>query len=437
MQAEPHLSRRPANFHPLTPADFLARAVAVHPDRPAIAWNDRRWTYRQFGGIAARLAAWPGRQESGAGDVVSFMCSNRPEMLAAHYAVPSIGAVLNSINTRLDADTVAYILDHSGSRIVVADPGSIDIARQAGRVAGVRVVLLAESEDSGEDRLDLLAGDPGEDRFEISGVADEWQPICLNYTSGTTGRPKGVVYHHRGAYLNALGNVMALGFDRDTVYLWTLPMFHCNGWCHTWAVTAAGGLHVCLDRIDPDLVFGALKTHAVTHFSCAPVVLYMLLNHPRRPAGALEKARHGGDRRRIANQHLDRTARCAGRRPGPSLRPHRILRSGDAVRTARPPGDGERWRKGRVPGTPGRAAYHGEPSQGCRRARNAGGGRRQDHGRDPAFRQHTDGRLLSRRGGERERLLGRLVSHRRSRHRAPGRRHRDQGPVEGHHHFGR
>lgn len=289
MQVEPHLSRRPANFHPLTPADFLARAVAVHPDRPAVAWNDRCWTYRQFGGIAARLAAWLGGQEIGAGDVVSFMCSNRPEMLAAHYAVPAVGAVLNSINTRLDADTVAYILDHSGSRIVVADPGSIDVARRAAQLAGVRAVLLAESEGADGDRLDLLAGDPGGDRFEISGVADEWQPICLNYTSGTTGRPKGVVYHHRGAYLNALGNVMALGFDRDTVYLWTLPMFHCNGWCHTWAVTAAGGLHVCLDRIDPDLVFGALKTHAVTHFSCAPVVLYMLLNHPRRPAGALEK----------------------------------------------------------------------------------------------------------------------------------------------------
>ncbi len=286
-RAEPHLARREANFQPLTPADFLVRAAAVHPERPAVAWEDRSWSYRQFAGMAARLAAWLRERGVEAGDTVSVMCANRPEMLAAHYAAPAIGAVLNSINIRLDVDTVAYILDHSGSRLLVADPASFETARRAAAQAGVPVVLLSDSGDA--DCLDLLSEDFGDERFDVTGVNDEWQPICVNYTSGTTGRPKGVVYHHRGAYLNALGNVLSLGLGRGSVYLWTLPMFHCNGWCHTWAVTAAGGLHVCLDRIDPVLIHAALRRHGVTHFSCAPVVLYMLLNHPERPDRPLER----------------------------------------------------------------------------------------------------------------------------------------------------
>ncbi len=282
MRSEPHLAPRPANFRPLTPADFLVRAVEAHGGRTAVIWHDRRWTYRAFAAMAARLSAWLEGEGVGHGDVVSFMCVNRPEMLAAHYAVPAIGAVLNSINTRLDTDTVAYILGHSESRVLVADASCIAVARDAGRRAGIRVVLLADGPGGEGDTLDILTetGQPAD--FAVTGVTDEWQPLCINYTSGTTGRPKGVVYHHRGAYLNALGNVAALGFSRASVYLWTLPMFHCNGWCHTWAVTAAGGVHVCLDKVDPGLIFQAIEEHRVTHLACAPVVLYMLLNHPDR-----------------------------------------------------------------------------------------------------------------------------------------------------------
>ncbi|MGO4835572.1 AMP-binding protein, partial [Rhizobiaceae sp. 2RAB30] len=237
-------------------------------------WRDRSWTYRGFAGIAARLSAWLGSVGIGRGDDVSFMCANRPEKLAAHYGVPAVGAVLNRINTRLDAEAVSYILRHSESRVLVADSGCFAVANEAGRRAGVSVVLLSDHDRDQDGGLGLLAQTAGED-FSVTGVEDEWQPLCVNYTSGTTGNPKGVVYHHRGAYLNALGNVAALGFNARTVYLWTLPMFHCNGWCHTWAVTAAGGVHVCLEKVDPGLIFHAIEEHGVTHLACAPVVLYM------------------------------------------------------------------------------------------------------------------------------------------------------------------
>jgi len=281
MRIEPYLAPRAANFRPLSPADLLVRAVESHGARTAVIWRDRKWTYAQFGALAARFVRWLQTNEVAAGEVVSVMSVNRPEMLAAHYAIPAVGAVLNTINTRLDPETVAYILEHAESRIILADPTCAAVAGEAARRAGVQLVVL--SADAGPDALDLLAEDGEGGVFAVTGVADEWQPLCVNYTSGTTGRPKGVVYHHRGGYLNALGNVTALGFTRHTVYLWTLPMFHCNGWCHTWAVTAAGGTHVCLERIDPAAIFAAIEAHGVTHFACAPVVLYMLLNHPGRP----------------------------------------------------------------------------------------------------------------------------------------------------------
>ncbi len=256
-------------------------------------WRERSWTYTEFAGIVRRMGAFLTEQGVRPGDVVSVVALNRPEMLAAHYAVPMVGAVLNTINTRLDADTVAYILGHSESILVISDAACLPAAATAASTAGVPLFLLDEVEaDRGgsASRLNLLdGGDDFSGAFDWRGcVTDEWQPICLNYTSGTTGKPKGVVYHHRGAYLNALGNVLSLGLTQRSVYLWTLPMFHCNGWCHSWAVTAAGGLHVCLERIDPALIFEAIEQHRVTHLSCAPVVLYMMINHPghnRRDAG--------------------------------------------------------------------------------------------------------------------------------------------------------
>ncbi|MEQ8448649.1 MAG: AMP-binding protein [Nitratireductor sp.] len=276
MRNEPHLARRAANFQPLSPVAFLDRALAVYPDKPAVIWHERTWTYAGFAHIVSRMATFLKARGVKAGDVVSVMAANRPEMLAAHYAVPMLGAVLNTINTRLDVAGVAYILNHAESRVLIADPPCAQLACKAAAEAGVAFVEL-EAEEG-----DFLGGDaePLGDIFDS--VSDEWQPLCVNYTSGTTGNPKGVVYHHRGAYLNAIGNVLALRLNDRSVYLWTLPMFHCNGWCHTWAVTAAGGVHVCLDRVDPADIFRALGEHGVTHMACAPVVLYMLLNHPAR-----------------------------------------------------------------------------------------------------------------------------------------------------------
>ena len=283
MRREKQLAPRHANFRPLTPLDFLERSVSVYPDRPAVIWHDRRYSYREFGDLVGRFAAMLRRKGIATGDTVSIMAPNRPEMLASHYAVPMVGAVLNTINTRLDADTVAYILKHSESRILIVDPSCANVARQAAADLDVVLVHLDEAGGTvGGQSFGTLTEQEVPDPLISSAVTDEWQPICLNYTSGTTGRTKGVVYHHRGAYLNALGNVLSLGLTASSVYLWTLPMFHCNGWCHTWAVTAAGGTHVCLDRVEPSPIFRAIEAHGVTHLSCAPVVLYMLLNHTDR-----------------------------------------------------------------------------------------------------------------------------------------------------------
>ena len=254
----------------------------MNPELTAVVWNDRRWSYRQLSAMAERFRRRLVAEGVGPGDVVSVISANRPEMLAAHYAIPALGAVLNAINTRLDPDTVVYILSHAESRLLIADPASIDVARAAGARTGTRIIPLANF-DNKEPPLDLLTAGNEDARLQVTAISDEWQPICLNYTSGTTGHPKGVVYTHRGAYLNALGNVLALGLNRASVYLWTLPMFHCSGWCHTWAVTAAAATHVCLERPDPALIFQAIEQRGVTHFACAPVVLYMLLNHPDRP----------------------------------------------------------------------------------------------------------------------------------------------------------
>jgi len=275
MPLEPHLAPRPANHRPLTPLDSLDRTGEAFPDRPAILWQDRIWTYREFANMVSRFAAFLLDRGVRPGDVVSIISTNRPEMLAAHYAVPMVGAILNTINIRLDADTISYILDHAQSALLILDPACAVPSEARRRVP---TIVLGETAP-GMARLDLLNEAPAAQAVDHQRfITDEWQPISLNYTSGTTGRPKGVVYHHRGAYLNALGNVIALGLNQRSVYLWTLPMFHCNGWCHPWAVTAAGGLHVCLDRVEPELIFAAIEQHKVTHFSCAPVVLYMLLN---------------------------------------------------------------------------------------------------------------------------------------------------------------
>ncbi len=274
MRTDGHLAPRSANFVPLTPLDFLRRSIEVFPNKLAVVSGGRRLTHAGLGELVGRLAAGLARAGIGQGDVISAIAGNTPELLALHYAVPLAGGVLNAINTRLDAVTVAGILAHAEARLVMADGERAGLARSALAHGGLEVPLVTLDEAS------LASFTAGLAPLPVTGdtVADEWQPICLNYTSGTTGRPKGAVYHHRGAFLNALGNVLTLGLDERSVYLWTLPMFHCNGWCHPWAVTAMGGTHVCLDRPDPAAIMAALVEEGVTHFACAPVVLYNLLH---------------------------------------------------------------------------------------------------------------------------------------------------------------
>ena len=298
MFGDAHLRPRAANFQPLTPVSFLAGAREAHPARPAVIWRDLAWDYAGLHAMAVRMARALERAGVGAGDVVSIVARNRPEMLAAHFAVPSIGAVLSTLNVRLDADALTYVLDHSRSRLLLVDPACAGPAMQAAARAGVPCLTLADPGAAPEgDALDLLSPGPDEaaDALRTDALADEWGPVCVNYTSGTTGAPKGAVYHARGAFLNAMGNALALGFGPATRYLWTLPMFHCNGWSHAWAVTAAGGTHVCLDAVEPGLVLGLIDRHEVTHFCCAPVVLHMLLADPaaRGLRGAGRRVRVG------------------------------------------------------------------------------------------------------------------------------------------------
>jgi len=280
----PHLARNPANFAALTPLGFLARAAAVYPDKLAVIDGERRFTYRQFDARCRRFADALRRRGVGVGDTVAVLAPNVPALLEAHYAVPMAGAVLNALNYRLDARSIAFILSHGGAKLLLADREFGALARDALREFGRPMPLIEIADGAagpalgGTEYEDFLAeGDPA---ASWSPPDDEWAAIALNYTSGTTGNPKGVVYHHRGAYLNAFGNAITFGLDRHSVYLWTLPMFHCNGWTYTWGVTAVAGTHVCLRRVEPAAIFAAIAEHRVTHLCGAPIVLNMLVHAP-------------------------------------------------------------------------------------------------------------------------------------------------------------
>ncbi|MCY4370330.1 MAG: acyl--CoA ligase family protein [bacterium] len=268
----------------LTPLSFLERSALVFPRKTAIVDGDRRITYREMAREATRLANALAQSGIGPGDRVAFLCSNIPEMLLAHFAVPLLGAVLVAVNTRLSPEEIRYILDHSGSTILVGESHLL-----AG-LAGVAGELRTVGETVSIDRSHADAGyatvpygrflDRGSDRPLPWTVDDEERTISINYTSGTTGRPKGVMYTHRGAYLNSLGEVIHSGFSPDSVYLWTLPMFHCNGWCTPWGVTAVGATHVCLRRVDPGEIWSLIDEQGVTHFNAAPTILIALANAP-------------------------------------------------------------------------------------------------------------------------------------------------------------
>ena len=281
------LDRNPANFQPLTPLSFLARAAAVYPDHPAVIHGPRSWTYRDFYARARRLASALARRGIKSGDTVAVVLANTPAMLEAHYGVAMAGAVLNTVNTRLDAPIVAFTLDHGDAKVLIADREYSKVVKDA-LAAGKTKPFVIDYDDpeftgSGE-RLGeieyedfLRSGDPD---FAWSMPNDEWDAIALNYTSGTTGDPKGVVYHHRGAYLLAMANVITCGMGKHPVYLWTLPMFHCNGWCFPWTLSVVAGTHVCLRAVRAPAMYDAIVTHKVTHLCGAPIVMSTLLNAP-------------------------------------------------------------------------------------------------------------------------------------------------------------
>jgi len=276
-----------ANYTPLSPIAFLPRAAEIHPDRIAVIQGSRRFTYAEFAQRAKRLASALAKRGVKRGDVVAAMLPNIPAMLEAHYGVPMLGAVLNAINTRLDAETVAYILEHGEAKVFITDRVFASVVGPALKKLKKKPLVI--------DVDDPLYTGPGErlgkveyEQFLKQGKTDfswslpqsESDPIALNYTSGTTGRPKGVVYHHRGTFLESAGNIMAWAMPAHPVYLWTLPMFHCNGWCFPWSVTAMAGTHVCLRAVDPAQIFPMIVEHGVTHMCGAPTVLTMLITAP-------------------------------------------------------------------------------------------------------------------------------------------------------------
>jgi 3-(methylthio)propionyl---CoA ligase len=277
-----------ANHAPLTPLDFLARTAQVFPDRPAVIHGDQRISWDEAAERCRRLASALRRRGVRPGDCVAVMAPNTPPMFEAHHGVPLAGAMLNALNVRLDADTIAFILNHGEAKVLITDRAFADTISRALETLGRDILVIdiddPQAEAAGETlgpRLGetdyesfLREGDPAEPGRQPD---DEWEAISLNYTSGTTGNPKGVVYHHRGAYLNALGNVVTWNMAHHPIYLWTLPMFHCNGWCFPWTVTALAGTHVCLRRIDAAAIYRAIADHGVTHLCGAPIIMQMIL----------------------------------------------------------------------------------------------------------------------------------------------------------------
>lgn len=287
-----YLARRAANHVSLTPLSFLKRAEAANPDRIATVHGNLRRSWRETAERVRRLASALQKLGITTGDTVAFMAANTPELFEAHFGVPAAGAILNALNTRLDAGTIAYILEHAEAKVLVTDlefsptvkaaleslpnpPVVIDI---------VDPVAPGERLGSMDYEAFLATGDP---HFEWTGPADEWDAISLNYTSGTTGRPKGVLYHHRGAYLNAVGNILEWHMGERPVYLWTLPMFHCNGWCFPWTMAAKGGTSVCLRKVSAAAVYRAIADEGVDHLCGAPIVLKFIAEaseSERRPS---------------------------------------------------------------------------------------------------------------------------------------------------------
>ncbi|HSO06442.1 MAG TPA: AMP-binding protein, partial [Pelomicrobium sp.] len=281
------LDKNAANYAPLTPLSLIAWAAYVYPDRLSVIHGEHRFTWKETYARCRRLGSALRRHGIGKGDTVAVMLPNTPPMLEAHFGVAMAGAVLNTLNTRLDAEALGFMLQHAEAKLLITDREFSGVMAKALKLAGMKMLVIdaddpeykGEGERLGELEYEefLRQGDPA---FDYELPADEWEAISLNYTSGTTGNPKGVVYHHRGAYLNAVGNIIAWGMPRHAVYLWTLPMFHCNGWCFTWTMAANAGTNVCLRRVEIGAILDLIRKHKVTHYCGAPIVHAMFINAP-------------------------------------------------------------------------------------------------------------------------------------------------------------
>lgn len=291
MSAYDALERNPANFVALSPLRYLERAAYIYPHQDAIIHGTRhinwRDTYRRCRQFASQLK----QLGIGKNDTVSVLLPNIPAMIEAHFAVPMAGAVLNTLNTRLDAKTLSFMLEHAEAKVLLVDPEFAALAQEAISLVSHEIYVI----DVADAEYELQATTPrigqveyedwiaaGDANYEWQLPQDEWDAISLNYTSGTTGNPKGVVYHHRGAYINAASNIIACGMTPRAKYLWTLPLFHCNGWCFAWTIAANGGTNICLRKVDPPLVYQLIETHQVDYFCGAPIVLSMLINTPKQ-----------------------------------------------------------------------------------------------------------------------------------------------------------
>ena len=288
-QYDQHLDRNAANFAALTPLSFIERTAGIYPDRLAIVHGSLRQTWGQTYARCRQLASSLQRSGIGKNDTVAVILPNTPPMVEAHFGVPMAGAVLNTLNTRLDPEALAFMLDHGEAKALIVDPEFAPLIAKALKLrTRTEPLLLIQVEDALYGDAAVQVGSTSYEAFVAQGDAnfawempeDEWDAIALNYTSGTTGNPKGVVYHHRGAATNAISNVLEWDMPKHSVYLWTLPMFHCNGWCFPWTVAARAGVNVCLRRVESKAVFDAIRDHGVTHYCGAPIVQSLLVNAP-------------------------------------------------------------------------------------------------------------------------------------------------------------
>jgi fatty-acyl-CoA synthase len=286
------LDKAAANYVPLTPLSFLARSAAVYPDQISTVYEGRSFTWSQTYARCRQLASYLAGRNIGTGDTIAAMLPNVPAMNEVHFAVPMAGAVLNALNIRLDASSIAFQLDHGGAKIILVDPefsGVIGEALKLMKGPKPFVIDVDDASFAGGKRIGEIeyedAVKKGDESFTPRLPPDEWDAIALSYTSGTTGNPKGVVTHHRGAYLNAVSNILAGNLGQHPVYLWTLPMFHCNGWCFPWTIAASAGINVCLRKVEPTKIFELIRKHGVTHMAGAPIVYNSLINAPDASKG--------------------------------------------------------------------------------------------------------------------------------------------------------